>query len=78
MLCYNVLCDFAFSDYKRKLPMNKKLKISLFIMPLQNVARSDMGLNVVELKATEDGYPLYRLLGFHDETSKYYQMSWSN
>ena len=39
---------------------------------------SEMGLSVVELKATEDGYQLYRSLGFHDTTSKYHQMSWSN
>ena len=39
---------------------------------------SDMGLSVVELKATEAGYQLYRSLGFHDATSKYHQMNWSN
>ena len=39
---------------------------------------SDMELSVVELKATEDGYQLYRSLGFHDATSKYHQMNWSN
>ena len=39
---------------------------------------SDMGLSVVELKATEAGYQLYRSLGFRDATSKYHQMNWSN
>ena len=39
---------------------------------------SDMELSVVELKATEDGYQLYRSLGFRDATSKYHQMNWSN
>lgn len=39
---------------------------------------SDMGLSVVELKATEDGYQLYKSLGFHDATAKYHQMNWSN
>lgn len=39
---------------------------------------SDMGLSVVELKATEDGYRLYRSLGFRDTTSKYHLMNWSN
>lgn len=39
---------------------------------------SDMGLSVIELKATEAGYQLYRSLGFRDATSKYHQMKWSN
>lgn len=39
---------------------------------------SDMGLSVVELKATDAGYPLYRSLGFRDAKSKYHQMNWSN
>lgn len=37
---------------------------------------SDMGLSVVELKATENGYPLYQSLGFQDTVSKYHQMDW--
>ena len=37
---------------------------------------SNMGLSVVELKATEDGYQLYKSLGFIDTTSKYHQMNW--
>ncbi|MCM1498400.1 MAG: GNAT family N-acetyltransferase [Clostridium sp.] len=37
---------------------------------------SDMKLSVVELKATEDGYPLYKSLGFHETISKYHQMEW--
>ena len=39
---------------------------------------ADMGLSVVELKATDAGYQLYRSLGFRDATSKYHQMNWSN
>ena len=31
---------------------------------------------VVELKATEDGYGLYRSLGFKDDHTKYHQMKW--
>ena len=34
-----------------------------------------MGLCVVELKATDDGYPLYRSVGFEDDASKYHCMS---
>lgn len=37
---------------------------------------SAMGLNVVELKATENGYQLYKSLGFDDMVSKYHQMNW--
>ncbi len=37
-----------------------------------------MELSVVELKATEDGYPLYFSVGFADDTSKYHNMKWVN
>ena len=36
----------------------------------------NMGLSVVELKATEDGYSLYKSIGFKDAVSKYHQMEW--
>lgn len=35
-----------------------------------------MGLCNVELKATEDGYSLYKSIGFKDAVSKYHQMEW--
>ena len=34
-------------------------------------------ISVLELKATEDGYPLYRSFGFRDDGSKYRMMKWS-
>lgn len=37
-----------------------------------------MGLCVVELKVTEDGYLLYKSIGFADSVSKYHQMEWYN
>lgn len=37
-----------------------------------------MDLAVIELKATDDGYPLYRSVGFADDNSKYHQMKWVN
>ena len=46
---------------------------------LMNMLMNDvpnMGLSVVELKATEDGYQLYQSLGFVDTISKYHQMNW--
>lgn len=36
----------------------------------------EMDLSVVELKATEDGYPLYLSVGFKDDESKYHLMKW--
>ncbi len=36
------------------------------------------GLCVVELKATEDGYSLYKSIGFADSVSRYHQMEWRN
>ena len=37
-----------------------------------------LDLAVVELKATEDGYPLYQAVGFAADNSKYHQMKWVN
>ena len=36
----------------------------------------EMELSVVELKSTEDGYPLYLSAGFSDDRSKYHLMKW--
>ena len=38
----------------------------------------EMELAVVELKATEAGYPLYRSVGFTDDCSRYHMMKWKN
>ena len=35
-------------------------------------------ISVIELKATEDGYPLYRSVGFTDDGSRYHMMKWRN
>ena len=35
-------------------------------------------LSVVELKSTEDGYPLYRSVGFVDGGFRYHMMKWEN
>lgn len=37
-----------------------------------------MEISVIELKATEDGYPLYRSVGFTEDDSKYHRMKWKN
>lgn len=38
----------------------------------------EKNLSVVELKSTEDGYHLYKSIGFTDEGSKYQSMKWYN
>lgn len=48
----------------------------LMNMLLEDV--TNMGLCIVELKATEDGYSLYKSMGFKDSVSKYHQMEWRN
>lgn len=37
-----------------------------------------LDLSVVELQATDDGYPLYLSVGFLDDESKYHRMKWFN
>ena len=34
-------------------------------------------ISSIELKATEDGYPLYRSVGFTDDDSGYHFMKWT-
>lgn len=38
----------------------------------------EMQLSFVELKSTEDGYPLYKAVGFEDDVPKYHLMKWYN
>ena len=38
----------------------------------------EKNLSVIELKSTEDGYRLYRSVGFTDDRSKYHMMKWVN
>ena len=47
---------------------------TLINMLLDDAAERE--LSVVELKATEDGYNLYKSAGFTDVVSKYHQMKW--
>ncbi|MBQ1368245.1 MAG: GNAT family N-acetyltransferase [Firmicutes bacterium] len=35
-----------------------------------------MQLSVIDLLATEDGYPLYQKVGFKDDEAKYHPMKW--
>lgn len=57
-----------------------KYRRSGYARQLMNMLKDDalnMGLSIVELKATEDGYQLYKSLGFVDIVSKYHQMNWN-
>lgn len=38
----------------------------------------DKSISLIELKATEDGYNLYKSLGFEDMVTKYHLMKWHN
>ncbi|MDO5539582.1 MAG: GNAT family N-acetyltransferase [Eubacteriales bacterium] len=65
-----VLNVYTCPDYR-----NKGYARNLMNMLLADAA--EMGLDIVELKATEDGYNLYRSLGFCD-SDRYRLMKWEN
>lgn len=48
------------------------------IMDTLLLEAAEKNLSVVELKSTEDGYQLYKSIGFVDEVSKYHSMKWYN
>ncbi|MDE7340377.1 MAG: GNAT family N-acetyltransferase [Lachnospiraceae bacterium] len=63
----NVLNVYTKPEY-RKQGIAKKLMEQL-------IAEADeLGLDYVELKSTDEGYRLYKSLGFSDEQSKYHSM----
>ena len=59
-------------------PSHRRRGFAGRIMAALTDAARAMDLSVVELKATQDGYPLYRKAGFHDDPSKYRPMRWEN
>lgn len=59
-------------------PSHRRRGFARRIMAALTDAARAMDLSVIELKATEDGYPLYRKAGFHDDRSKYRPMRWEN
>jgi ribosomal protein S18 acetylase RimI-like enzyme len=63
----NVLNVYTKPEYRKKGYAKK-----LMIMMLEN-AEAD-GVSVIELKATEDGYSLYKSVGFEDVVAKYHNM----
>lgn len=44
----------------------------LMTMMLEDATK--LGISVIDLKATEDGYPLYKSVGFEDVIAKYHNM----
>lgn len=59
-------------------PSHRRRGFAGRIMAALTDAARAMDLSVVELKATQDSYPLYRKAGFHDDRSKYRPMRWEN
>lgn len=55
-------------------PQYRKNGIARELMKLLIAVSEEMGLDFVELKATDQGYELYRSIGFADEVSKYHNM----
>ncbi len=63
----NVLNVFTLEEYRRK-------GIASRVMEMLVARAKDMKLDFLELKATADGYPLYKKLGFSEEASSYTAM----
>ena len=56
---------------------NRRRGYARMIMEALLAEAREKEISVLELKATEDGYPLYRSVGFRDDGSKYRMMKWS-
>ena len=57
-------------------PANRHRGYAKRIMETLLAKAKKLQLSVVDLKATEDGYHLYRSVGFADDCSKYHLMKW--
>ena len=51
-----------------------KESIPLFLSPLMLEDATAQDVSVIELKSTEDGYSLYKSVGFEDVVAKYHNM----
>ena len=60
------------------LPTYRRRGCARMIMEMLLDGAKELGLSVVELKSTEDGYSLYRSIGFDDDCNKYHMMKWEN
>jgi predicted acetyltransferase len=59
-------------------PQYRKQGYAKMIMKALLDDAKEMKLSVIELKATEAGYPLYRSVGFTDDVSGYHLMKWKD
>ena len=59
-------------------PSARKKGYAGMIMRTMISDAKEKDLSVIELKSTEDGYRLYRSVGFTDDRSKYHMMKWVN
>ena len=59
-------------------PAYRRRGYARIIMEALLLEAKKMEISVIELKATEDGYPLYRSVGFKEVGSKYHIMQWEN
>ena len=55
-------------------PAHRRRGLARQVMTVLLDASREMGLDVIELHATDDGYPLYRSLGFEDDSSTHVAM----
>ena len=58
----------------RSLKSWSKESIPLFLSPLMLEDATAQDVSVIELKSTEDGYSLYKSVGFEDVVVKYHNM----
>ena len=66
----------VFSVYTRPEFRRKGAARKVMNMLLEDAVKNEVC--VVELKATKDGYPLYKSLGFTESGTEYTQMKWKN
>lgn len=59
-------------------PEHRKKGYARRLMKMLLDDAADKNLSYVELKATEEGYNLYKAVGFEDVISKYCLMKWKN
>ncbi|MBQ1518435.1 MAG: GNAT family N-acetyltransferase, partial [Ruminococcus sp.] len=57
-------------------PQYRRKGIAVRLMKMLLAEAEKMCLDFVELKSTEDGYSLYRSVGFEDVVSKYHNMKY--
>ena len=58
------------------LPGYRRRGYARMLMNAMIADAKELNIDVIELKATADGYDLYRSVGFEDDRSKYHLMKW--